>query len=141
MGSFGEVHKDTAIADISEIADHETRVVALEESGGGSLSWTPKWIQWQMGATGWNDKDLSGDGVPANALCFIMVENAAAGSELEGGVRENGSSDAKYFDLHEAEQGGRTPMLMVVKADASSIIECYAQDESNIYFSLIGYLV
>lgn len=95
-----------------------------------------------LGADGtWTNVDLSGGAftVPASAVCEILIENTNSGAEKTAGVRTNGSALSRFTDLAEAEAGGVTPVTMNVQADASSIIEAYAETDSDITFTLIGY--
>ena len=110
-----------------------------------NAGYTEKFVSWTAAGAGtWEDKDLSGDGVPANAVCEIVIGNMENAAENLGGVRANGSAIDRYVLLQEAEGAVSAAdayqfVTMFVQADASSIIECYAQDIANITFWLVGY--
>ena len=103
------------------------------------LVYIDKADSWAAVGTGaWEEKDLSGYGVPAGVVCEIMIINASQNDEYEGGVRATGSSLSRLVDLHEAEGGGLSVVTMHVMSDSNSKIEQYAEN-SNISFALIGY--
>jgi len=89
----------------------------------------------------WQDRDLSGNSVPANAVCEMLMCNGKSDSENNMGVRENGSTISdRYFDVHESEGGGRDCIRMHVTADGDSTIEQYMEDVSDTAeFYLLGY--
>jgi len=88
----------------------------------------------------WGDRDLTSDGVPDDAICEILMCNGATGYENYMGVRENDSSVARYFDLHESEGDGRDCGRMHVTADSTATIEQYMEDVSDTAeFILLGY--
>jgi len=88
----------------------------------------------------WEDKNASSYGVPANAVCEMVFGHGDTGNEDTMGVRKNGSSLSRLFNLHEPEGGGRDIGRMHVTADASSIIEIYFSDRSDTgEFYLTGY--
>jgi hypothetical protein len=99
-----------------------------------------KWQSFTAGASGsWQDRDLSGYGVGANQIVEIVMTNDDTSNERSAGVRQNGSSLERRVTIQEAEDGGVCTATMMVNADASSIIEAYAQDNSDIDFYLAGY--
>ncbi|MFC1727590.1 kelch repeat-containing protein [Patescibacteria group bacterium] len=89
----------------------------------------------------WEDMNLSGSpyNVPSNAVVEIAIGNDDGSDAWHAGVRANGSTLPRFFDLDEAEGGGRDYVVMHAQADASSIIEQYADDDSEVYFTLLGY--
>ncbi|KKS89720.1 MAG: hypothetical protein UV65_C0029G0007 [Parcubacteria group bacterium GW2011_GWF2_43_11] len=96
----------------------------------------------------WTDMDLSGFGVPANAVVEMMVSNNYTTDEQQGGVRANGSSLSRLLDLNEAENGsqattdsgtGATSLVMHVQADASSVIECFSENPDIVTFKILGW--
>ena len=107
--------------------------------GGGGLSYTEKMQEIAASGTGWRTYDLSSYGVPANAICEFVISNSNASYEREGGVRSVGSGLERRFDLHEAEAGGRDHVALHVNVDASSQIEGYAENATDIKFVLVGY--
>ncbi len=88
----------------------------------------------------WQDSDLTGLGVPADAVAEILLGNLQATEPNEVGVRSNGSSLARLLDLQEAEPTDGDFARMHVTADAASLIEVYHEDVSDPHqFLLIGY--
>ena len=66
--------------------------------------------------------------------------NGATGYENQMGVRTNGSSMARLFDLQESEAGGRDCGRMHVTTNSSAVIEQYMEDVSDTgEFYLLGY--
>ena len=95
---------------------------------------------WAISTTSiWVDHDLSGYGVPGNAICEVAIVNYNDGAEREGGVRSTTSSLGRKFDIAEGHDGGDVFTVMHVKADASSKISCYAENTSDVKFILLGY--
>jgi hypothetical protein len=117
-----------------------TPSVTWETLQTGGKSYTEALISFQATGSGaWEEKDLSGDGVPANAECEVLMYNSSTSQQKEAGVRAVGSGLARKIDLHEAEGGGVTPQTMTVVANAQSKIEIYAETNTNITFIVIGY--
>lgn len=112
--------------------------------GGGALAYTSKMelISAPASPNTWTNKDLSGGSfnVPANAICEILIENTSTNQERNVGVRPNGSSLIRSIDLHESEGGGTNVITIFVEADASSIIEIFAENTSDVNHTLIGFL-
>jgi|GEM_PF-3556600 len=79
--------------------------------------------------------------VEPGALCEVIVANRSGWAERWGGVRETGSSDNRYAQLHEAEAGGYDFVTMQVVADDDTCIEAYAENTGDIEFYLIGWQV
>ncbi|MCK4405049.1 MAG: hypothetical protein KAV43_00900, partial [Hadesarchaea archaeon] len=99
-----------------------------------------KFEEWSATTAGtWETKDLSALGVPANAVCEIVIKNSDPDYEWWGGVRATGSTLERRFQLHEAEGGGLDVVTMFVQADADSTIEHYSEDTTYVKFVLIGY--
>lgn len=71
----------------------------------------------------WFDKDLSGYGVPNNAVSQILITNSVTDGGFGAGVREDGSVLNRLVILDEAEPDGYNCISMVVKANGSSVIE------------------
>ncbi|CAD6491527.1 MAG: hypothetical protein ANIMEMIM_00157 [Candidatus Argoarchaeum ethanivorans] len=104
------------------------------------VGYTEKYEEWSATtADNWEEKDLSGYGVPANAVCEVVIENRGTGNEYYGGVRANGSSLERKFLLHEAESGGWDMVTMFVQADSNSKIEHYSDYKARVTFTLVGY--
>lgn len=88
----------------------------------------------------WQDKDLSGFGVPANAIAEVSILNQDTSEESEMGVREKGSSLSRFMDLQESESGGSNIGRLHVAVDANSTIQLFHQDVSDPHdFILTGY--
>jgi hypothetical protein len=88
----------------------------------------------------WEDADLSGFGVPGQAVAQIAVANRCETEENHMGLREKGSSLQRDIDLHEAEDGGCDVATIHVAADENSTIEWYHEDVSdNHEYRLLGY--
>jgi len=115
-----------------------------QKSDEPSLTYTSKMelISAPASPNTWTNKDLSGGSfnVPANAICEILIENISTSKERNVGVRPNGSSLIRSIDLHESEGGGTNVITIFVEADASSIIEIFAENTSDVNHTLIGYL-
>ncbi|KKL21004.1 hypothetical protein LCGC14_2449800, partial [marine sediment metagenome] len=88
----------------------------------------------------WLDLDLTGSGVPDDAVAEMLMCNGNGSSENYMGVRTNGSSDNRRFDIQESESGGRDCGRMHVLTDAGAVIEQYMEDRSDTAeFYLLGY--
>jgi probable HAF family extracellular repeat protein len=90
----------------------------------------------------WQDLDLTGSGVPDNAVAEFALANGFATEENSMGVRENGSSRSRVLQLHEAEDGGEDLARMHVQTEATATVETYHQDVSDTHaFRVVGYWV
>jgi hypothetical protein len=88
----------------------------------------------------WEKKNLSGHGVPAEAVVQIALANQHDGGANNMGLRKSGSSLDRTIDLHEAEDGGDDMATFHVKADGCWTIEWYHQDVSDDHaYYLLGY--
>jgi len=107
----------------------------------GGLDYTEKWVSFNAsGADSWVEKDLSGDSVPANAICEIAMCCITVTVERWAGVRTKDSSLDRRIRLHEAGGGGVSAAVFHVKANSSSKIEVYCEgNTTNVDFYLIGY--
>ena len=125
----------------SQIAGRIVDKLALNQARAAAGDYTEAFTTLECGGTAtWTDMDLSGSGVPANAVVEMAVLNILTTNEQLGGVRANGSSLTRSMDIREAEAGGTSIMVMHVQADASSIIECYAEvATTSITFRMLGY--
>ncbi len=110
---------------------------------GAELTYTEKKETFNQasGAGTWLNKDLSGApfNVPGLAICEFVIANTQANAQHVAGVRANGSSIVRNFDIHEAEAGGEDFISMHVITDASSIIETFTDSLAQIEFTLVGY--
>ena len=75
----------------------------------------------------WETSNLTGFGVPADAVAQFVITNEAEGAEVEIGVRQTGSVLNRIIDIQEAEGGGSDATSMHVNVDAGANIEWYAQ--------------
>ena len=112
--------------------------------GGGGTDRAPAFVEssesWTASAANsWRTQDLSGLGVPANAVVEVAILNTSGNRERWGGIRASGSSLDRRFRLHEAESGGADVVTLHVQADASSRIEVFAESTNDIDFRLLGY--
>jgi len=88
----------------------------------------------------WEDRDLSGFGVPADAVAQIAIQNKYSSDENQIGIREKGSSLTRTITLQEAESGGSDVATLHVKTDENSIIQWYHEDVSEAHeYRLLGY--
>lgn len=91
----------------------------------------------------WEDKDLSGFGVPGEAVTQIAMRNLYISAENLMGLREQESSLQRVIDLHEAEDEspyGSDIATIHVNADENSTIEWYHEDVSESHeYRLLGY--
>jgi len=108
--------------------------------GGGGLGYTEDFSTIAVAdINSWQDCDLSGLGVPPNAVCEVMIYNMSANLEHVGGARAKGSAHVRRVTLHEAEAGGFTFVTWHVPVDANSVIECWTDDLADLKFRLVGY--
>jgi len=104
------------------------------------LTYTELYASFQaVGDGGWEEKDLTAFGIPASAVCEIVMKNTDTNAELNAGVRNTSSALARLFQLQEAEAGGGDFVSVHVKADANKKIDIYAEVAADIYFYLVGY--
>jgi probable HAF family extracellular repeat protein len=91
----------------------------------------------------WQDVDLTAYGVSNSAVAEILLANEDTDEENEMGVRANGSSLARLFDLRddEPDEGGDGDLgRMHVLSDSSAVIEFRMEDVSDAhYFYVMGY--
>ncbi|MBT8145035.1 MAG: hypothetical protein KJO55_10060, partial [Gammaproteobacteria bacterium] len=87
----------------------------------------------------WVEENVADDGLGPNQVAEIVMLNSHQSAERLAGVRASGASYQRRFSLHEAEGGGIDAVSMMVQTDASSIIEVFAQSNTNIEFVVLGY--
>jgi hypothetical protein len=105
-----------------------------------SVGYTEKFETWSATtADTWEVKDLSGYGVPANAVCEIVVYNKDTKYAYYSGVRAVDSLLERMFPLQNVEHGGWDMVTMFVQANGSSVIEYYSNDTTDVWFILVGY--
>ena len=112
-----------------------------ETAGGVSISWTEAFTTFTPVGTSWQDYDVyTNKGVPKGAIAEIIIQSVNDAANREVGVRTDGSSLARYVNLHEAEGGGATTVNMLVKVHATTgLIETYCSSTTGITFDLTGY--
>ena len=108
------------------------------------MAWTEKKDFIGKSTSNWESHDLSGSpyNVPANAIIEVIMGHGNTGSEVILGIREYGSSQARYLALHEAEEssgGAKNWYTMHVQVDASSRFETYSNAYLDSNFYLSGY--
>ncbi|KKT04247.1 MAG: Peptidase m23 [Parcubacteria group bacterium GW2011_GWA2_43_17] len=89
----------------------------------------------------WTSRSLSGQSVPANAICEMLIANASTANSNNVGVRRTGSSLSRLFNLHKSSAStARDCGMMHVEADSSSNIQQYLQNSGDtVNFYLLGY--
>ena len=89
----------------------------------------------------WTSRSLSGQSVPANAICEMLIANASTSNHNNVGVRRTGSSLSRLFDIHKSSAStARECGMMHVEADSSSNIQQYLQNSGDtVNFYLLGY--
>ena len=87
----------------------------------------------------WVEENVGNDGLGPNQVAEIVMLNSNQSAERSAGLRASGSTFERRFTLHEAEAGGVDAYSMMVGTDASSIIEVFAQSNSDIEFVVLGY--
>jgi len=90
--------------------------------------------------TSWEDHALDSYDVPSGSVAEIVLVNTKNDTEYEAGVRTNGSSLQRKFDIHEGD-GGLDMFSLFVETDSTTnaMIEAYAESDANIDFVLVGY--
>jgi hypothetical protein len=86
----------------------------------------------------WVEEGVGAYGVAPNQVAEILIQNIDVGNERLAGLRASGATYQRRFALHEAESGGVDALSLMVTADASSIIEVYAQDTADVEFYVLG---
>ena len=91
--------------------------------------------------TTWLDHALGDYDVGSGQVAEIVITNDDASKEREAGVRTDGSSDQRIFDIHKAKGGGVDAITLFVNAgsDPDATVEIYAQRTNDIDFYHAGY--
>ena len=111
-------------------------------SNEANAQYTESFQSWSATSAGaWETKSLSGApfNVPASVVVEIAVRNSNTTNSRLGGVRAVGSSLNRRIDMPEAAGGGVDVLTMHVQADASSQIQHYAENTTDIDFVLLRY--
>ncbi|MBI4719435.1 MAG: hypothetical protein HY763_16690 [Planctomycetes bacterium] len=88
----------------------------------------------------WQDKDLTGSGVPDNAVAEFVLLNRDTAGPYNMGARANGSALGRLLNLHKAALGGGNAGRMQVAADSTATVELYHGDITKAHsFYLTGY--
>jgi hypothetical protein len=134
IGTLDDVQIFNRILSASEIAD-------LYAAGAPMApGYTEVYEPWTAATPdNWETISLSSFGVPANAVVEVAVINNGGWAQRWGGVRALGSSLDRRFQLQEAEGGGTDVITMHVQANASSQIEHYSDNTTDISFVLLGF--
>jgi fibronectin-binding autotransporter adhesin len=91
-------------------------------------------------ASTWEVKDLSGYGVPANAVVEVAVQSSRTSNGTRiGGARANGSSLSRFFTIPRVSGGGVNEVTLSVQSSATSSIELYGSSITEVTFILLGY--
>lgn len=126
LGNLGS-HAHSELSGVSS-GDHHTKTPPPP-------SFTEMWgaIHKPSASATWEDWDLSGEGVPASAVAYIMAYNSDTNS-MTMGVRANGSTDGR-----DSEEPSEASRLWPVQVDGNQLIEIYAEDNIDNEFRVIGY--
>ncbi len=90
----------------------------------------------------WEDEDISGKGVPANAVAQIVMSNRQFDGAADLGIRSTGSQLERLLTPHKPQLGGEEVATIHVNADADSSIQLYEEDViDNHRFYLLGWWV
>jgi hypothetical protein len=92
----------------------------------------------ELGEGAWVDENLAGQGIGANQVVEILLVNTKESKERQAGVRANGATHQRLFNLHEAEDGGIDGVSLMVTTDPAATIEVYAEDSGDIEFYVLG---
>jgi hypothetical protein len=89
----------------------------------------------------WTNRSLSGQSVPANAVCEMLISNASTTNSNNVGVSKVGSSLSRLFNIHKTSAStARESGKMHVVTDDSSNIQQYLQNSGDtVNFYLLGY--
>jgi hypothetical protein len=91
------------------------------------------------GSNTWRDYNLASHDVAPNQVAEIVMANTSQNNERVAGLRPSGASYQRRFSLHEAEQGGIDAATLMVEADASSMVEVFAETNADIDFYVVGH--
>jgi probable HAF family extracellular repeat protein len=88
----------------------------------------------------WEDKDLTSNGVSDTNVAEILFANDDTDEENEMGVRANGSSVARLFNLRQENGDDGTFGRMHVLTDSAAVVEFRHQDVSDTHtFRVLGH--
>lgn len=91
------------------------------------------------GASGaWTDVDCSAY-IPASATGVVLRVELSAGGLRMIGLRKNGSTDDRYFDMFAAGATGDGVQWVEIGVDGSQIFEAKLEDYTQFTITLIGY--
>ena len=111
------------------INSSDTREIYTEAGGTGQNSADATWQNLNISST-----------VPAGAeVAEFYIENADTGAARVCGIRANGSSANRYFDVSSPGADGRNGYTATVALDSDRILEIYSEDYADAYFNLLGY--
>jgi hypothetical protein len=121
-------HSDVSDADYFYLSGYWQNVTFTERFTPFQPSSYADWVNSTLGA-----------GCESKVTHIIMENWGVQDVAKIGGVRANGSALERKILIHESESGGSTALDLLVKADASGIIEVYGDDSSNSHFDDMGY--
>ena len=87
--------------------------------------------------TSWGNETVT---PPADSLAYYVLTNSYGIDEQWVGIRQNGSSINRRFNIHEAEAGGLSGFGDLVNVDGSQIIENYIENGAYCDLWYEGYL-
>jgi Domain of unknown function (DUF2341) len=91
-------------------------------------------------ASTWEVKDLSGLGVPANAVVEIAIQSSRTSNGTRvGGARANGSSLTRSFTIPRVSGAGVNEITLTVQSSATSSIELFGSSNTEVTFKVLGY--
>lgn len=117
-------HSDISDDDYFYVVGYWTNVTFTETFG----NVTP-------GGSGW----VNITGLTANRVYQFLLSNEQADTAHIMGLRTDGSALGRSITVHEPEAGGASILDMLVKADASGIVESYRDEATTIYIYNLGY--
>jgi len=127
---------------IEHYADTASTVTFVLLGYWGTGTFVEAWDFFNAGASdSWQDHALSAYGVTPGHVAELLVHNDTTNSEYAGGVRTDGSTAQRVFDVHEPEGGGTDmlTMLTVAGTDGGATVELFAESNSSIDFYLMGH--
>lgn len=107
-----------------------------------AAQYNEKFETWTASSTGaWQTQSLAGSpyNVPAGSVVEIAIRNANSSTARSAGVRAVGSSLDRRFTVKAATGGGVSVYVMHVQTNASSQIQHYAANTTDVSFVLLGY--
>ena len=105
-----------------------------------AIIFTEKWVNINQTVGGWEDHDISGDIDQYGRVCDFYIGHDAQVLERNIGARMNGTGDARFFNIREAEGEGNSGYGISAQTDSSGVVELYmGVSVAADYFYLSGY--